>query len=263
MTMAPFLHVLLLDERGVVRSMAANLSEREVADFVRQVGRCKPFQFKAAVINPLEARTIQVRQTDRPTSDMLEAARAARRLVPADDVNADASDEIRAALMGREVTDRHISQEAQSRSPAKPDPSIGVFIVHGHEELALKTVERILTQDFGVAVRILKEQAGGGMTLIEKFEHAATEVDYAIVLLTADDFVRNGDEEYWQPRPNVLFELGWFCGRLGRDRVCLLAQRGLRILSDMRGVICHEFTNDVAECTLPLLRELKAAKYVD
>ncbi|MCX4562163.1 nucleotide-binding protein [Streptomyces phaeochromogenes] len=242
--------------------MAANLSNEEVADFVRQVGRCNPFQFKASVINPLEAQAIQVRQTDRSTSDMLDAARAARRLVQADDVNAGASEEIRAALMGRDVTDDHISQETQNH-PAKPDRSIGVFIVHGHGELALKTVERILTQDFRVNARILKEQAGGGMTLIEKFEQAATEVDYAVVLLTADDFVRNGDEEYWQPRPNVLFELGWFCGRLGRDRVCLLAQRDLRILSDMGGVICHKFTDDVVECTLPLFRELKAVGYID
>jgi len=260
---APFLHVLLLDERGVVRSIVANLSEHEVADVVRQLGRGKPFQYGTSFINPLEIRNVEVRQTNGSTTSLQAAARAARRLVPADDVNVKASDDIRAALMGRVVTADHVTGATQRVAVTKPDRAIGIFLVHGHGERALSTVENILVQDLGVSVHVLKDQAGGGMTLIEKFEHVAALVDYAIVLLTSDDLVHNGGEEYWQPRPNVLFELGWFCARLGRGRVCLLAQRNLRILSDMQGVICHEFNEDVSECALPLWRELKLAGYVD
>jgi predicted nucleotide-binding protein len=68
------------------------------------------------------------------------------------------------------------------------------------------------------------------------------------------------DQEYPQARPNVIFELGWFYGRLGRDRVAILFKQGTKIHSDLDG-ICHIKFNDAVDEIVPdMERELVAAK---
>jgi Predicted nucleotide-binding protein containing TIR-like domain len=60
-----------------------------------------------------------------------------------------------------------------------------IFLVHGHEELALQEVARFL-EKLEQEVIVLREQPNRGRTLIEKFEEYA-DVGFAIVLLTPDD----------------------------------------------------------------------------
>jgi predicted nucleotide-binding protein len=76
---------------------------------------------------------------------------------------------------------------------------------------------------------------GKGRTLIEKFEQEAQRAVFAFAILTPDDWVSLDEVEYAQARPNVVFELGWFFGRLRREKVCILLQRGTRIHSDLDG----------------------------
>ena len=72
-----------------------------------------------------------------------------------------------------------------------------------------------------------------GFTLIDKFEREAKSASYAFVLLTPDDIVEKENGKYIQARPNVLFELGWFCGKLGRDKVCIIKRQGTQIPTDL------------------------------
>jgi predicted nucleotide-binding protein len=54
-----------------------------------------------------------------------------------------------------------------------------------------------------------------------------------------------------------LFELGYFIGVLGRDRVCALHETGVEILSDYSGVLY--VTLDTADAwRLQLAKEMKA-----
>ena len=64
---------------------------------------------------------------------------------------------------------------------------------------------------------------------------------------------------YNQARPNVIFELGWFYGRLGRDRVCILYRKGTSIPSDLGGIGRGEFTDSVEEKIIEIEAELEAA----
>ena len=57
-----------------------------------------------------------------------------------------------------------------------------------------------------------------------------------MAIITPDDVIQTEDGEYSQGRPNVIFELDWFCGRLGRERVVILLQQGTRLHSDLDGV---------------------------
>lgn len=132
-----------------------------------------------------------------------------------------------------------------------------VFIVHGHDGEARETVARFL-EKMGFQAIILHEQANQGRTVIEKVE-ANGDVGFAVVLLTPDDVgcAKGGDPEP-RARQNVLLELGYFIGRLGRAKVCALKRGELEIPSDFAGVVWERMDNG-SGWKLTLARELKAA----
>ncbi len=107
----------------------------------------------------------------------------------------------------------------------------------------------------------MHEQPSKGKTIIEKFEENS-DVDYAIVLLTPDDIGGIKDIEKLndlkpRARQNVIFELGFFVGKLGRDKLCALKKGNLEILSDFSGVIY--ISADEENWRMDLLKELKSA----
>ncbi|AJQ46196.1 MULTISPECIES: TIR domain-containing protein [Pseudomonas] len=136
------------------------------------------------------------------------------------------------------------------------EPSRKVFIVHGHDEGARETVARFLER-LGFQSIILHEQANQGRTVIEKVE-AHGDVGFAVVLLTPDDegCVKGGAPEP-RARQNVLLELGYFLGRLGRAKVCALKRGSVEIPSDFAGVVWESMDKDGWKQALG--RELEAA----
>ena len=135
-----------------------------------------------------------------------------------------------------------------------------VFIVHGHDDEGKETVARFV-ENFGIEATILHEQANRGQTIPEKFEEHASEAGFAIILLTPDDVGASKDETD-DPKPrarqNVVLELGYFWGRLGRGRVCVLHKGGVELPSDMQGLL-YVPMNSPDEWQLPLAREMKQA----
>ena len=114
-----------------------------------------------------------------------------------------------------------------------------VFIVHGHDNEAKETVARFV-EKFDIKATILHEQANKGQTIIEKFEREASNAGFAIVLLTPDDVGAPKDhEDKLQPRArqNVILELGYFLGALGRECVCVLYKEGVELPSDIHGIL--------------------------
>jgi predicted nucleotide-binding protein len=112
-----------------------------------------------------------------------------------------------------------------------------VFIVHGHAKDTKHAVDSFLLR-VGLESVILDQVAGGSKTIIEKFEHEAEAADFAVVLLTPDDVgaARGVKEQKLRARQNVIFELGYFAGKLGRGRVVALKQGDVEIPSDYNGV---------------------------
>ena len=134
-----------------------------------------------------------------------------------------------------------------------------VFLVHGRDESAKQTVARFL-EKLGLSPTILHEQPNLGRTLIEKFEQHS-QAAFAVILLTPDDVgAMVGEEEMLEPRArqNVILELGYFLGLLGRDRVCPLIVEGVEIPSDYDGV-AYVRLDESEGWRLKLVGELKAA----
>jgi len=136
-----------------------------------------------------------------------------------------------------------------------------VFIVHGHDNEAKQTLARFISQ-LGLQEIILHEQANRNQTIIEKLE-ANSDVGFAVVLLTPDDEGRKkGAAEFQErARQNVVAELGFFIGRLTRERVCALVKGHLDIPSDFSGVGYVPFDAASNHWKVELARELKAAGY--
>jgi predicted nucleotide-binding protein len=133
------------------------------------------------------------------------------------------------------------------------------FVVHGHDEAALQAAARFVER-LGLEAIILREQPDQGRTIIEKFEDCAAEVGFAIVLLTPDDLAgpAGAPAAGAQARQNVIFELGYFAGKLGRGRTCVLRKGQVDIPSDLYGVIYTEM--DASEgWKRKLAKELRAA----
>jgi predicted nucleotide-binding protein len=146
--------------------------------------------------------------------------------------------------------------------PARTEPAARkVFIVHGHDEGAREMVARYV-QKLGFEPIILHEQASQGRTVIEKID-AHSDVGFAVVLLTPDDVgARKGEENKLQnrARQNVLLELGYFLGKLGRSRVCALKRGDTEVPSDFEGVVYVTF-DEASGWKNDLGRELEAAGF--
>jgi predicted nucleotide-binding protein len=138
--------------------------------------------------------------------------------------------------------------------------SARVFVVHGSNEGTRDMVARFLD---GLALEpvILEEQANRGRTIIEKFEDYAQTVEFAVAICTPDDvgaLATEADNLKPRMRQNVVLELGYFAGKVGRKRVCALVKGDIETPSDYDGVIYIDIDDGVG-WKLELARELNAA----
>jgi predicted nucleotide-binding protein len=167
------------------------------------------------------------------------------------------------ALLEEKLSD--IDQAASSASsdvPTVADPASGpVFLVHGHDSLAKNEVT-LLLERAGLEVTILHEQPNGGRTVMEKFEGHAGAAAFAVVILTPDDVGGPvGGQMMPRARQNVVGEMFWFAGKLGRKRVCVLRKGDVEIPSDFAGLVYTDI-DDRGAWKQELLRELQNARYV-
>lgn len=112
-----------------------------------------------------------------------------------------------------------------------------VFVVHGRDGWAEVAVEALLRK-LDLMPIILHRVAGAGSTIIELLEEHSN-VDFAVVLLTPDDrgyLAEEPGNAMARARQNVVLELGYFVGKVGRARVCVLAKSGIELPSDILGV---------------------------
>jgi predicted nucleotide-binding protein len=130
------------------------------------------------------------------------------------------------------------SESTFTDAAAKELSGAEVFIVHGHDGEAKVTVARFLSKLLAREPVILHEQPDRGRTIIEKFEDQAGQVGSAVVLLTGDDDGGAvGKSQQRRARQNVVFELGFFVAKLGRERVVILHEQGVELPSDIQGVL--------------------------
>jgi predicted nucleotide-binding protein len=135
-----------------------------------------------------------------------------------------------------------------------------VFVVHGRDDAAKEAVARFLER-LDLKPIILHEQPSQSRTIIEKFEAYSGEVGFAVILLTADDvgaLATEPNKTEKRARQNVVFEFGYFVGKLGRSNVAALSAADLARPSDIDGIVYISYDAS-GGWRLQLGREIKAA----
>jgi predicted nucleotide-binding protein len=178
-------------------------------------------------------------------------------------------------LNGRRMDSSRIPQERalparieQEKVSELVTPREGkIFIVHGRNHTIRDKIMAYLTEELGVSrdmIEVLELEPFIGRTLTEKFEDVAARCRFALIILSGDDVL-------WQlPRPkrtkrarqNVILELGFFWGRLGRKNLAFLSDPSIELPSDIVGVGYIPLTKDLAKTKLDLLKELRVAGLV-
>jgi hypothetical protein len=150
------------------------------------------------------------------------------------------------ALLEVEKPDVDISQ-----TPGRPAGIQRIFISHGTESSALLKVERFV-RALGHEPVIVKHQPSLGGSVDDVVESNMTSCAAAIVVATRDEQV----EGRYQPRPNVLHEIGMAQQKLN-NRVIYLKERGCDFPSNINPKIWETFTNEnMEEAFIKIAKEL-------
>lgn len=142
--------------------------------------------------------------------------------------------------------------------PATQSLGDRVFIVHGRNDGAKQEVARFL-QQIGIEPVILHERPNAGRTLITKFQEESAGIPFAVVLMTPDDLGGlAGEPQKNRARQNVIFELGFFIGKLGAPKVCALVAGDIEKPSDFDAIVYIQYGPNTGWKT-ELARELRHA----
>jgi len=144
---------------------------------------------------------------------------------------------------------------------------LNIFIVHGHDDKTKLELKNYIQNRLKLGEPIiLHEQPSLGRTIIEKFEEETKNIDLAFVLLTPDDtgaIVSDPNSIKRRARQNVIFEMGYFYGKLQRQqgKVVLLYKGNLELPSDISGVIYIDISNGIEAAGEEIRQELST--YID
>jgi CRP/FNR family cyclic AMP-dependent transcriptional regulator len=137
--------------------------------------------------------------------------------------------------MARELS-RRVFQRNELISAPNEYPKL--FIISSSEALSVANAIRT-SLEHDVFSTVWNEGVffAGGYSL-EALEKAVSESDFAIAIAQADDIIETRGSRQPTLRDNVLFELGLFMGKLGRQRALLIHPKvdGLKLPSDLHGL---------------------------
>lgn len=162
-------------------------------------------------------------------------------------------------FFGQALNDIVNANPESDSAPPKKIKGDTVFIIHGHDN-ELKAQLQLLLKVAGVNNFVLHEQPDKGRTIIEKLVEETEQSGYAIALLTPDDLVDDGKN---RARQNVILELGYFLGKIGKERVRIIVRDDVEIPSDLQGILYEKY-DSAGAWKMKLLKEIQAVGiYVD
>lgn len=139
-----------------------------------------------------------------------------------------------------------------------------LLIIHGRGD-DCSLLKDWLSQELTLeSIAIMKDRIQVGHTLPEKFEQLAGDVDAAIALATPDDIgginTTEGTDYKPRARQNVWLEVGWFWGRLGRNKIMVLRKGDVEVPSDLQGVELYSYEEKPYERSKEILSFIKGIK---
>lgn len=126
-----------------------------------------------------------------------------------------------------------------------------IFISHGRSQEWM-IVRDYISRTLKIDTLELASEVNGGKTIIEKLERDTDKCGFAVVIMNGDDKDAEGNSRV---RENVMYEIGWFHARYGRENVYLLREEGASIPTNMSGIVYESFPKGIIQATFAKLRE--------
>lgn len=130
--------------------------------------------------------------------------------------------------------------EQRNRFIPQPNRRPRVFFICSIEALDIAESIRAALEHEEAVVEIWSDDHifPAGSYPVDALEQAVNEADFGVAIAQPDDLVRSRERQAMTPRDNVIFELGFFMSRLGRERTLLLVPRGedVKLPSDFKGL---------------------------
>jgi predicted nucleotide-binding protein len=118
-----------------------------------------------------------------------------------------------------------------------------VFIGSSTEAIPIMQKIAVLLEDIDFVVKCWKDNESFilGKTISENLSNILNEVDAAIFIYAEDDKTWYKDRVVGSPRDNVLFEHGFFAGKLGLNKSIIIRYKEPKMPSDLEGIIYAEY----------------------
>ena len=105
-----------------------------------------------------------------------------------------------------------------------------------------RAIQELLVEDFEVEIW---NQGVFGLTKgnIDNLIEIGNKFKFGVFVLTPDDVVISRGESTSSPRDNVIFEIGFFLGKIGRERTFIVHELSsdIKIPSDLAGISCATY----------------------
>jgi predicted nucleotide-binding protein len=134
------------------------------------------------------------------------------------------------------------SDKADSRGASNQttldDSRPRIFVGSSTEGLPVAEAIQVALDHFGEVTIWSQGVFGLSRGTLDELVRAVTDFDFAILVVTPDDVVTKRGISGDAPRDNVIFEIGFFMGALGRERTFVVHSRDRRpeLPSDLAGV---------------------------
>lgn len=123
--------------------------------------------------------------------------------------------------------------------PPPPQPPLKIFIGHGRSQ-DWRDLKDALRDHHGFEVETFETKPRAGYTIPDVIEGMAHGNALALMVLTAEDEQIDGSV---RARENVVHEVGYFQGRLGRQRAILIMEDGVNEFSNIHGIVYLPYKN--------------------
>ena len=160
----------------------------------------------------------------------------------------------KAALEDWRASNSSSKESVEPPSAQRQQSRPRVMVIHGSQDGRVpQIVDKIRLWCYEQGLDALKaaDHPNSGRFINEKVDDVIKESDYYIVVLTADEELKNGT---FRPRPNALIEMGIVL-KTNRRRVCVLKEPKVEMPSDYAGFV----TGLLDQWESVLARELKNA----
>ena len=121
---------------------------------------------------------------------------------------------------------------------AAPPLNSGIFVVHGELQTAVNTIQAFM-EDLGIQLQQMPASPEKGSKGLVNSLEKNPDASFALVLLNHDDAIalkRSAADASAGVRSGIVFQLGYFVGRLGLKRVCVLYTGGAETFVSDHGI---------------------------